>query len=84
MDWNDRGKAEIWRATAAKQVNAKFYDLRSRRRKNADLSTDLAAYIPTYKERKNYLRYYNAYLKLAGPKSSTLENGMNLNCASID
>ncbi len=60
-------------AEAVKQVNAKFYDLRSRRRKNADLSTDLAARISTYEDRKNYLRYYNAWSKLTGTKRSAFE-----------
>ncbi len=60
-------------AEAVKQINAKFYDLRSRRRKNADLSTDLAARISIYEDRKNYQRYNNAWSKLTGTKRSAFE-----------
>ena len=60
-------------AEAVRQVNAKFYDLRSRRKKNADLSSSLAARISTYEERKNYQRYYNTWLKLSGTKRSSFE-----------
>ena len=47
---------------AVRQVNAKFYALRSRRKMNADLSSSLAARISTYEEQKNYQRYYNTWL----------------------
>lgn len=70
-------------AVAVKQVNAKFYDLRSRRRKNADLSTALAARISTYEDRKNYLRYYTHGRSSPAPNAAHLRSGMNLNCASI-
>lgn len=60
-------------AEAVRQVNAKFYDLRSRRRKNADLSTALADRISTYEDRRNYLRYFNTWSKLTGRKRSAFE-----------
>lgn len=52
---------------AVRQVNAKFYALRSRRKKNADLSSSLAARISTYEERKNYQRHYNTWLNAHVP-----------------
>ncbi len=40
---------------------------------DATLSTDLAARLSTYEDRKNYQRYYNAWSKLTGTKRSTFE-----------
>ena len=60
-------------AEAVKQANAKFYDLRSRRKKNAELSSAIGARISAYEDRKKYQRYYNAWSKLSGSKASAYE-----------
>ena len=60
-------------AEAVKQANAKFYDLRSRRKENADLSSAIGARIHAYEDRKKYQRYYSAWSKLSGRKASAYE-----------
>ena len=60
-------------AEAVKQANAKFYDLRSRRKENAELSSAIGARIHAYEDRKTYQRYYNAWSKLSGSKASAYE-----------
>ena len=60
-------------AEAVKQANSKFYDLRSRRKENADLSSAIGARIHAYEDRKKYQRYYNAWSKLSGSKASAYE-----------
>ena len=58
---------------AVKQANAKFYDLRSRRKENAELSSAIGARIHAYEDRKTYQRHYNAWSKLSGSKASAYE-----------
>ena len=60
-------------ADAVKQANAKFYDLRSRRKENAELSSAIGARIHAYEDRKKYQRYYNTWSKLSGSKASAYE-----------
>ena len=60
-------------AEAVKQANAKFYDLRSRRKENADLSSAIGARIHAYEDRKKYQRYYSSWSKLSGSKASAYE-----------
>ena len=60
-------------AEAVKQANAKFYDLRSRRKENAELSSAIGARIHAYEDRKTYQRYNNAWSKLSGSKASAYE-----------
>ena len=60
-------------AEAVRQANAKFYDLRSRRKKNAELSSAIGARISAYEDRKKYHRYYNAWSRLSGIKASAYE-----------
>ena len=60
-------------ADAVKQANAKFYDLRSRRKENAELSSTIGARIHAYEDRKKYQRYYSAWSKLSGSKASAYE-----------
>ena len=60
-------------AEAVRQANAKFYDLRSRRKENADLSSAIGARIHAYEDRKKYQRYYNTWSKLSGNKASAYE-----------
>lgn len=60
-------------AEAVKQANARFYDLRSRRMRNGDLSSAIGARISAYDDRKKYQRYYNAWSRLSGSKASTYE-----------
>ncbi|MGN0745109.1 MAG: MobQ family relaxase [Aristaeellaceae bacterium] len=60
-------------AEAVKQANAKFYDLRSRRKENADLSSAIGARIHAYEDRKKYQRYYSAWSRLSGSKASVYE-----------
>lgn len=60
-------------AEAVKQANAKFYDLRSRRKENAELSSAIGARIYAYENRKKYQRYYSAWSKLSGSKASAYE-----------
>lgn len=60
-------------AEAVKRANSKFYDLRSRRKENADLSSAIGARIHAYEDRKKYPRYYNAWSKLSGSKASAYE-----------
>ena len=60
-------------AEAVKQANAKFYDLRSRRKENEELSSAIGARIHAYDDRKRYQRYYNAWSKLSGSKVSAYE-----------
>ena len=60
-------------AEAVKQANAKFYDLRSRRKENADFSSTIGARIHAYEDRKKYQRYYNTWSKLSGSKASAYE-----------
>ena len=58
---------------AVRQANAKFYELRSRRKENAELSSAIGARIHAYEDRKKYQRYYNAWSKLSGSKASAYE-----------
>ena len=60
-------------AEAVRQANAKFYDLHSRRKENADLSSAIGARIHAYEDRKKYQRHYNAWSKLSGSKASAYE-----------
>ena len=60
-------------ADAVKQANAKFYDLHSRRKENAELSSAIGARIHAYEARKKYQRYYSAWSKLSGSKASAYE-----------
>lgn len=60
-------------AEAVKQANAKFYDLRSRRKENVELSSAIGARIHAYEDRKTYQRHYNAWSKLSGSKASAYE-----------
>ena len=60
-------------AEAVRQANAKFYDLRSRRKENAELSSAIGARIHAYEDRKKYQQYYKAWNKLSGSKASAYE-----------
>ena len=60
-------------AAAVKKVSTKFYELRSRRKDNYDLSIALSARITAYEERKKYQRYYNAWEKLSEQKRPAFE-----------
>ena len=60
-------------ADAVKQANAKFFELRSRRKENAELSSAIGARINAYEDRKKYQRYYNVWSKLSGSKASAYE-----------
>ena len=60
-------------AEAVRRANSKFYDLRSRRKENAELSSAIGARIHAYEDRKKYQRYYNAWSKLSGSKASAYE-----------
>ena len=60
-------------AEAVRRANSKFYDLRSRRKENAELSSAIGARIHAYEDRKKYQRYYNAWSKLSGGKASAYE-----------
>ena len=72
-------------AEAVKQANAKFYNLRSRRKENADLSSAIGARIHAYEDRKTYQRYYNAWGKLSPAERPALTSGnTSLSCTSTD
>ena len=60
-------------AEAVKQANAKFYELRSIRKENAELSSAIGARIHAYEDRKTYQRYYSAWSKLSGSKAIAYE-----------
>ena len=60
-------------AAAVKTVNTKFYELRSKRKDNYDLSIELSARITAYEDRKKYQRYYKAWEKLPEQKRSAFE-----------
>ena len=60
-------------AEAVRRANSKFYDLRSRHKENAELSSAIGARIHAYEDRKKYQRYYNAWSKLSGSKASAYE-----------
>ena len=60
-------------AEAVKQANAEVYDLRSRRKENAELSSTIGARIHAYEDRKKYQRYYSAWSKLSGSKAIAYE-----------
>ena len=60
-------------AEAVRQANAKFYDLRSRRKENAELSSAIGARIHAYEDRKKYQQYYKAWNKLSGSKASAYD-----------
>ena len=60
-------------AEAVKQANAKFYNLRSRRKQNADLSSAIGARISAFEDRKKYQRYYSTWIRLSGSKASAYE-----------
>ena len=60
-------------AAAVKKVNTRFYELRSKRKENYDLSIELSARITAYEERKKYQRYYKAWEKLPEQKRPAFE-----------
>ena len=60
-------------ATAVKKVDTKFYELRSKRKENYDLSIELSARITAYEEQKKYQRYYKAWEKLPEQKRPAFE-----------
>ena len=60
-------------ATAVKKVDTKFYELRSKRKDNYDLSIALSARITAYEDRKKYQRYYKAWEKLPEKKRPAFE-----------
>ena len=60
-------------AAAIKQVNAKFYDLRSKQKKTSDLSAELSKRIDTYEYWKKYRKIYKAWEKLPARKRSAFE-----------
>lgn len=60
-------------AEAVKQANAKFYNLRNRRKETAELSSAIGARIHAYEDRKKYQKYYSAWSKLSGSKASAYE-----------
>ena len=60
-------------AAAVKTVNTKFYELRSKRKENYDLSIELSARITAYEERKKYQRYYKTWEKFPAQKRPAFE-----------
>lgn len=60
-------------AAAVKKVDTKFYELRSKRKENYDLSIALSARITAYEDRKKYQRYYKAWEKLPEQKRPAFE-----------
>lgn len=60
-------------AEAVKKVNTKFYNLRSKRKENADLSTALSARIDAYETWKKYRKYHKAWEKPPDAKRSVFE-----------
>ena len=54
-------------------VNGKFYALRSRKRENQELSTELSACIGYYGDWKKYQKHYRAWEKLPGIKRNGFE-----------
>lgn len=60
-------------AAAVKQLNSKFYDLRSKQKKNSDLSSELSKRIDTYEDWKKYRKIYKAWEALPVKKRTAFE-----------
>lgn len=60
-------------AEAVKQVNTKFYTLRSKRKENTDLSTELSIRIEAYEHYRKYRKVYQAWEKLPAAKRTAYE-----------
>jgi len=61
-------------AEAVKQVNTKFYTLRSKRKENADLSAELSIRIEAYEHYRQYRKVYQAWEKLSAAKRAAYEH----------
>lgn len=60
-------------AEAVKKVSARFYDLRSKHKKNEDLSLELSARINAFEDEKKYRKAYNVWRVLSGSKADAFE-----------
>ncbi len=60
-------------AETVKQVNTKFYTLRSKRKENAELSAELSIRIEAYEHYRQYRKMYQAWKKLPAAKRAGYE-----------
>ena len=60
-------------AEAVKRANAQFYALRSKRKKNAELSCAIGARITAYEDKKRYRRHYDTWSELSGSRANVYE-----------